>query len=293
MQMSGRAVFGSAIFRISALLISWAVVMPSGAFAASDCGKLFKIPTHDNTVTPYALSQPMKSRGKNERIALVLLAGGGGHLDLDAAGCPQALAGNSLVRSIPLFVNAGFITALVDAPSDYQGEEGLGGFRTGPAHAEDLGKIVADVRKRTGARVWIVGTSRGTISAVNAASRLTGSSAPDGVVITSALTSGKRGGRKAWVADTVFDLPLESIRIPILVVGHAEDKCVRTPVNLMEKIVKRTNGVREQVVTVTGGPGWSGPVDVQACIGRSPHGYVEQEAEVVEGISRFVKGGKY
>jgi hypothetical protein len=38
-------------------------------------------------------------------------------------------------------------------------------------------------------------------------------------VLTSALMVGSRG-QKAWGAHTVFDLPLEVIRVPVLVVGH-------------------------------------------------------------------------
>jgi hypothetical protein len=223
----------------------------------------------------------------------VLLPGGGGHLDLDDKGCPRALMRNSLVRSLPHFRTAGFVTALVDAPSNHRGEDGLAGFRIAVQHAEDLGKVIADVRARTKAAVWLVGTSRGAISAVNAASRLSGLSAPDGLVLTSALMAGFHGGRKPWVAHSVFDLPLEAIRMPVLVVGHAEDTCVRSPANLMDGITARTNGAREQVVTVTGGPGKPGRPTVAACEGRSPHGFVEQEADVAAGITRFIDGGKF
>jgi hypothetical protein len=95
--------------------------------------------------------------------------GAGGHLELDAQGCPRALKGNSLVRSIPHFRDLGLATALVDSPSDYTGEDGLAGFRTSSEHAEDLGKVIADVRARVSGAVWLVGTSRGTLSAANAA----------------------------------------------------------------------------------------------------------------------------
>jgi hypothetical protein len=61
----------------------------------------------------------------------------------------------------------------------------------------------------------------------------------------------------------------------------------------MDKITARTNGTREQVVMVTGGPGLPGPPSVSACEGGAPHGFVEQEAEVVAGIARFIGGGKY
>ena len=270
----------------------------ASAFAQSDaappnCGELLRIHTHDDTTTLYALAQPRPAPAQGARVALVLLVGGGGHLNFDDRGCPGALKGNSLVRMLPLFHSTGFITALVDAPSDHSGADGLAGFRIATEHAEDLGKVIADVRARTNASVWLVGASRGTISAVNAAARLTGPAAPDGLVLTSPLTSGYSGGRKEWVANTVFDLPLEAIRIPVLVVGHAEDKCIRTPPDLIGNITARISGVREQVVTVSGGPGWPGSSSVQACIGRSPHGYIDQEADVVSGIARFIGGGSY
>jgi hypothetical protein len=61
----------------------------------------------------------------------------------------------------------------------------------------------------------------------------------------------------------------------------------------MGNITARTNGARTQVVAVTGGPGRSGPPGIDACEGRAPHGYVEQEAEVAAGIARFIRGGSY
>lgn len=168
------------------------------------------------------------------------------------------------------------------------------------------GLDVEDLRLRVGAHpiapgrghhrawaVWVVGTSRGSISAVNAAARLSGAFAPDEIVLTSALMSGDSTATKKWVAHTVFDLPLEHIRLPLLVVGHAADKCIRSPADLMGRIVARTQGVRQQVVTVTAGPGHPVPSSVNACEGRAPHGFVEQEAEVAAGIARFVRGGRY
>ena len=95
------------------------------------------------------------------------------------------------------------------------------------------------------------------------------------------------------MAQTVFDLPLENVRVPVLVVGHSEDECVRTPPDPMESITARTNGVREQVVAVTVGPGKPGPQSVHAYRGQAPHGHVSQEAEVAAGIARLVGGGTW
>lgn len=254
------------------------------------CGELVTIETHDRTTTRYALAHPPSIPALEGHVALVLLAGGGGHLDLDDKGCPRALKGNSLIRLLPDFHAEGFITALVDAPSDYPGEDGLAGFRIEAQHADDLGKIIADVRKRTNASVWLAGTSRGSISAANAAARLNGPAAPDGLLLTSVLMS---GGKKGWVTQTVFNLPLESIRMPVLIVGHVDDKCVRSPAGQMESVAARTRSVRQQVVTVSGGPGHTGLPNIDACAGRAPHGYVDQEAEVAAGMARFTRGGRY
>ena len=92
----------------------------------------------------------------------------------------------------------------------------------------------------------------------------------------------------------MFDLRLEAIKMPVLVVGHAADNCVRSPAGLMGNITARTQGVREQVATVTGGPiSPARPPVLSACEGREPHDYVDQESEVAAGIVRFIRGGSY
>jgi hypothetical protein len=254
-------------------------ILASGAALA--CGEVITLQTHDGTTTRYALSAPPKAAG-----TLILLPGGGGHADLDAQGCAQKLKGNSLIRSQPLFHAAGFATALVDAPSDHHDEDGLGGFRARPAHAADLGKVVADVRSRVKGAVWVVGTSRGAISAANAAARVKDI---DGVVLTSPVTVGTARGRKAWTAQTVHDNPLEDIAVPLLLVSHAGDGCFRSPPAGAQGIADRYKGPRSQVAVVSGGTAGRG----DACEGRSPHGFNGLEAEVASGIARFASGGRY
>ncbi len=269
-----------------------AQAMLAGLAQAAPCGELVTLSTHGDTRTAYAYAPAASASGPT--VALVLLAGGGGHLQLDAQGCPRALTGNSLVRSLPLFHAAGFATALVDAPTDHTGADGLAGFRISTEHAQDLGRVIADLRQRSGvAAVWLVGTSRGAISAANAASRLSGTAAPDGLVLTSPVTSGNTQGQKSWVAQTVFDLSLEAIRMPVLVIGHAQDKCLRSPATQNARIIARTEGQREQLVLIDGGPGRAGLSAVEACEGRSPHGFLAQEGEVAAGIARFIAGARY
>jgi len=225
---------------------------------------------------------------------LILLPGGNGLADLDENGCARALMGNSLIRAIPEFNKGSVATALADAPGEWRGRDGLAGFRAEAAHAQALGMAIAEMRKRFGVPVWLVGTSRGAISAANAASRLDGDARPDGVVITSPVSAGAKGNIP-WVLHDVFMFPLDRIAMPLLVLGHAKDLCLRSPPANVPRIAdKATASPRKQAAIMEGGPGSNAkPGDLAACEGRQPHGFVDQEADMAAGILRFVAGDRF
>ena len=179
------------------------IAQPSAAPPVNGCGEVMTIETHDRATTRYTLARAQGAPAQDARIALVLLVGGGGNINLDDKGCPQSLSRNVPMRIRPLFHGEGFVTALVDAPSDLSGGDGLAGFRVAPQHADDLGKVIADVRTRTNGSFWLVGHSRGTISAANAAARLSGPVAPDGLVLMSAMMSGDARAEGLGDADRV------------------------------------------------------------------------------------------
>ena len=262
----------------------------ANAQATDGCGEVVTIPTHSGTTTRYAFAP-----AKDAKIGLVMLIGGGGYMNLDDQGCPRLLSRNVLVRMRPLLNEAGIVTALVDAPSDMKTEEGLGGFRIASGHAEDLGKVIAELRARINGPVGIVGHSRGSLSAANTAARLTGGpNAPDGVILMSPMLVGDHGARKAWVAHTVFSTNLSDIKVPVLVIGHAADNCVRSPGTQISEVLAKTKGTRQQAATVTGGPIAPGRApSVAACEPREPHDFVDQQDEVAAGIVRFMRSGNY
>lgn len=260
-----------------------------GAARAQGCGDVLSVATAAAGDLRAAFVPPTGT----PRTTLVLLAGGDGHVALDARGCPQRLNGNSLIRSLALFQASGLGTLLVDAPAGHQGSDGLAGYRTDPGHAADLGRVITAVRERTGGSVWVVGTSRGAISAANVAARLQDTAAPDGIVLTSSVVAGDPRARKPWVAQSVFDVPLQAIGQPLLVIAHAQDRCLRSPPTEMDRIVSATRSARSQVVTVRGGPVDESAARVDACEGRSAHGFIGQESEVADGIVRFVRGQRY
>ena len=261
---------------------------------SDNCGEVIKIATHDRTTTRFSLARSGDSSVRQTGITLVLLVGGGGNINLDDNGCPRALSRNVLMRMVPLFHVEGFVTALVEAPSDTGDVDGLAEFRMFPQHAEDLAKVIVDLRNRTKGSVWLLGHSRGTISAANAGVRLSGEAAADGLVLISAMMSGDPKARKTLARQSVFDLRLESVKAPLLVVGHAADNCDRSPAALMGNISARTQSERKQVVTVPGGPINPGrATNLAACEVGEPHDFVAQEAEVAAGIARFILGGKF
>ena len=151
--------------------------------------------------------------------AAVFFAGGNGALRLGSG--RVGLAGNFLVRTRARFAEHGLLVAVVDAPSDHPA--GLDGFRTTAAHATDVQAVIAALRAEAAVPVWVVGTSMGTVSAANAAARLT-TGGPDGLVLTSSVT---RQGRER--SETVGDVRLKDVRVPTLVVHHRQDACRVTP----------------------------------------------------------------
>ena len=102
--------------------------------------------------------------------AVILLAGGKGALKLSPAGDFGDLRLNFLIRSRDQFARHGLAVASLDAASDNLA--GMNGkIRMSSEYAQDVGKVIAEVKKRTGVPVWVIGTSAGTLSAVNVGAR--------------------------------------------------------------------------------------------------------------------------
>ncbi|MEK9968213.1 MAG: hypothetical protein VW600_03695 [Ferrovibrio sp.] len=279
----------AAIILLAAAVLFAPVAQAQRKAQDGPCGQVESIPGGEAGGFRVAIAEPAIA----PKVALILLPGGGGFVDLNENGCPRQLGGNSLIRSIPAFLAGGAVTALMDAPASYQSREGLAGYRIDPGHARDIGALIQRLRQAYRLPVWVVGTSRGAISAANAASVLKGADAPDGVVLTSPVTVGSKGNM-AWVIQSGFDLPLKQIAMPLLVVGHAGDGCLRSPPSNLDRLAAASSSARRQVVTVSGGPGSRQPAgSLEACEGREPHGFIDQEAEVAAGILRFVLGGSY
>lgn len=204
---------------------------------------------------------------------LLLLPGGDGAIGM-RNGVPTSE--NFLVRSRDRFASAGFNVAIVGKPSDRS--ELDAGFRAGASHVEDLRIIVERLRKNLGKPVWLVGTSRGTISAAAAAIALDPASIA-GVVLTSSVTHGTR-------YPPVPALALAEIRVPVLVMHHRRDACRScnpNEVGLIMDALKRAP--RKKLILVDGGSGASG----DPCEALHWHGYIGMEQEAVDTIADWIR----
>lgn len=97
------------------------------------------------------------------KAVLVMFPGGDGkgHFTERAGGV--RLSGNFLVRSSSLFVDQRFMVAIVDVPSD-QAQGMTDHFRTSNEHTEDIRRIIDVLAQKWDKPIFLVGTSRGTLS---------------------------------------------------------------------------------------------------------------------------------
>jgi predicted alpha/beta-hydrolase family hydrolase len=179
---------------------------------------------------------------------------------------------NFLIRVAPNFAASGFNVAIADTPSD-QPSGMADGFRMSAAHADDIAAVIAFLRQRAAGPVWLVGTSRGTISAASIAAAL-GPPRVAGVVLTSTV----------WLSG-IPSVPLEQIRVPTLVVHNQDDGCQSSPFTYAALGLNRlTAAPAKELIAVSGGSLRSGPCDA-----LSQHGYYGIEDQVVPPIAAWIK----
>ena len=145
------------------------------------------------------------------------------------SGIPTQLNGNFVIRNAPRFMNVGLHVLMVDvAPAHLTGISD--DDRAGGTHASEVAAIIADARTQwPGLKIWLVGTSKGTISVASCAANFpSNSNGPDGIVLTSSVTAQTKPAPPT-PAKTVLDIPLENIRARCLLISHESDSCVTSP----------------------------------------------------------------
>jgi pimeloyl-ACP methyl ester carboxylesterase len=255
-----------------ALLALLAVALAVWPAAALDQQRR-TIPGRPGVTQSFVLIRPAAAPAAS----VVLFTGGRGALGLDR-GLPGPRATNFLVRNRYRFAERGLLVAVPDAPSDRKAEA-LVGFRTTAEHAADVRALIAALRAEAPVPVWLVGTSMGSVSAANAAARLT-EGGPDGVVLTSSVM-----GRTREMGESLQDVALDRIRVPVLVVHHRDDACRASRyADTTWAMRKLSAAPKRELLTYSGGDA----PQSDACEPLSPHGYLGLDATVVEAIAAWI-----
>jgi pimeloyl-ACP methyl ester carboxylesterase len=204
---------------------------------------------------------------------VVLLPGGAGGIGI-RDGVPTS--DNFVVRSRDHFAESGFNVAVVGRPTDKKDLDFAD--RIGAWHIEDLRKVVAHLKRDAGVPVWLVGTSRGTISAAAAAIAL-GKEELAGIVLTASVTSAKRPG-------ALPKQQLSAIRIPVLVLHHEKDACPICQPSDVPLIISglKNAPVKKQIMVKAGANPKGNP-----CEALHWHGFIGMEKEAVQIIAAWIK----
>lgn len=202
--------------------------------------------------------------------SVILLAGGTGVLDLGDDGRMGGMSQNHLVRTRQAYVRASYAIFVPDMASDLKGTNL---YRFGTPHATDLAAVVTTARA-VGGPVFVIGTSRGAVSAVALFAKQSGA-LPDGLVISSGtlLDNGRIPG-----AASVGNL--DRIRVPVLLLRHDSDGCASTPPGDADRFKALLKGApRVDIESFSGG----GPQRQNAdpCGPQHYHGFLGIEDEVV------------
>lgn len=247
----------------------WCSLAGTAAFATEE---VLTIPTRSGVTLSYLLVQ---DKSVAPKIIVISFVGDYGVIDLlKSAPSRFGPTANFLVRTRSQFADADMVDAIVDSPSDRLPAGMTDAFRLGPEHLADLRALIADLKKRfPNAQVDLLGTSRGTVSAAALAAKL--SDSVQGAVLSSPAL--KRDG----MGEALSRFDFTTIRIPVLIVHHRDDRCVSSPYRMAEQL-----GKTYSLVSVSGGdPPQAGPCDP-----LSPHGFFGREAPVVQAMKDWMLG---
>jgi pimeloyl-ACP methyl ester carboxylesterase len=205
--------------------------------------------------------------------AVVMFPGGDGMIGISPSGS-IARQGNFLIRTQDKWLARGFLFIAVDAAP---GRAGTIGDRVGQPNLRAIAEIVRAVRSRTPAPIWLLGTSAGAPAAVAGAASLPAGSVR-GVVISSPVST--PGGH-----DSVFDVPLARIGVPVLIQIHQDDQCRFTPPANAARIKAALTAA--PVVEVQQFVGGASPRSAP-CEAFAQHGFFGIEDQVVTAAANWI-----
>lgn len=263
------------------------LVPPLRAELSIPISSVFEVEVRPGVTVKYLGVRILAKKAPN---AVILFAGGNGLLSLQPDGSIGTdLSGNFLVRSRVKFAQKNLFVAVVDTPNQVKID---GSVRLSAEYADDLGQVIEDVRGRIApsGKVWVVGTSSGTLSAASIAARLPlvtppikdNLRRPDGIILTSTQTTRVAG----LCGKTVFDAKLAAINVPAFVAAHVKDACACSPPKASAMVIFQLTGAPTK--SLRNFSGGKRPKSKDPCMAFTPHGFYGIEDSVVGLIAKFI-----
>lgn len=203
---------------------------------------------------------------------LLMLPGGTGRVGLSLGGRLQH-AHDFVIRTKDDWVSRGYAVVIADSPNDIN----LRGYRHTAAYTEVLKQIIVQVRQHSSRPIFLIGTSQGSIAAVNGGAHI-----PDvkGIVLAEPVSVMGHSG------ETIYSAGLDSVHAPVLVVANQKDRCWVAPPNQANAIVSAASASEDvRLLKVSGGQMRA----QRGCSALSAHGYYGIESEVIEGVDHWLK----
>lgn len=205
--------------------------------------------------------------------SVLLFSGGAGGIGYREG---QPRSGNFLIRSREYFRSENFNVALMGNPSDKRQLDDV--WRVSENHLIDIANVIRDIRGKGSAQpVWLVGTSKGTVSV--AAAAIDPKEKLAGAVLTASITNFR-------LPHSVPQQRIDRIGVPVLVYHHQDDACRSTVASETGWIMRAlSNAPVKKLMIVTGGENPTG----DPCEAFHWHGFVGMEARAVKEIADWVK----
>jgi len=168
-----------------------------------------ELESRKNITVPTLVLKP-----NNIDAAVILFAGGKGKIKI----LPSKYIlkeNNFLIRSRDLFAEQNLLVTILDIPSDRQEDGLLYNFRESKEHMQDISAAIDHIKTITNKPIWLVGTSRGSSSAIAGAIEI-----PDlisGIIISAPMTDENARGLD------VPSMALRKINLPVYIAHHKKD----------------------------------------------------------------------
>ena len=268
------------VFRwIKQLLLTISLVAAASPSAFAARSELVQLKSRGEIVQAYLFTRedtPVKA-------VVVLVSGGFGLLKFRTSESgvqwDESVA-DFLVKNKDRFLDQDTAVAVIDAPSDQWGMGYTPKFRKSTAHMEDVRAVIHDIKSRLpGAKVYLIGNSQGSTSVAYAGK--TFGKEIDGVVLSASVFDWAPASWRFLYDSNLSDFDFSQIPSPLLIVHHADDRCVATPFSSAVKYQGKY-----PLLVVQGGD----PVRDNGCGPLGPHGFLGREDAVVTEIKNWIYG---